>query len=208
MSVDEARQKWERRFWEAYDGAMETASLTGFPEITESHLKYLVSVIDAIAEDGFNVQVVEHIQDRMFRGLVFWELTADEKKKLEEKRNEKHKGTDCGCEKNLRGGMAMMDYGSIFKSARQRAAAYKFYVEFSWERSTYGFAGEFDYLQEAYSFLCKPAHRDFIEFCAKKEAMTFDKYCDVMGISVDGLVAREPLTTIGDEVCGIIQKTR
>lgn len=101
----------------------------------------------------------------------------------------------------------MMDYGSIFKSTRQRAAAYKLYVEFSWERSTYGFAGEADYLQEAYSFLCKPAHRDFIEFCAKKEAMTFDKYCDVMGISVDGLVAREPLTTIEDGQC-IIQKTK
>ena len=100
-----------------------------------------------------------------------------------------------------------MDYGSIFKSARQKAAAYKFYEEFSRE-STYGFADEVDYLKEAYSFLCKPAHRDFIEFCAKKEAMTFDKYCDVMGISVDGLVAREPLTTIGDEECVIIQKTR
>ena len=106
MTADEARRKWERKFWEAYDGARLTSTLMGFPEISESHMKYLVSVIDAIAEDGFKVQVVEHIHDRMRRGLVFWDLTEDEKKKLKEKRNEIHKGTDCGTGDSPKGSRA------------------------------------------------------------------------------------------------------
>ena len=88
MTADEARSKWECIFWDAYDGAMRTSTLTGFPEISDSNMKYLASVIDAIAEDGFKVQVVEHIHDRMRRAIVFWDLTDDEKKKLKEKRNE------------------------------------------------------------------------------------------------------------------------
>lgn len=95
MTIDEARRKWERKFWEAYDGARQASTLMGFPEILESHMKHLVSVIDAIAEDGFEVQVFEHFHDRMRRGLVFWDLTEDEKKMLKEKRNEVHKGTGC-----------------------------------------------------------------------------------------------------------------
>lgn len=106
MTADEARRKWERKLWEAYDGARLTSTLMGFPEISESHMKCLVSVIDAIAEDGFKVQVVEHIHDRMRRGLVFWDLTEDEKKKLKEKRNEIHKGTDCGTGDSPKGSRA------------------------------------------------------------------------------------------------------
>lgn len=81
-----------------------------------------------------------------------------------------------------------MDYGNIFISARQRAAAFKFYEEFSRAREPYGVAEERDYLEEAYRFLNQPAHRDFIEFCAQKEAMTFEAYCWGMEIDVDELV--------------------
>lgn len=106
MMADEARRKWERKFWEAYEGAVKTSSLLGFPEIAERCMKHLVSVIDSIAEDGFKVQVVEHIKDRMLRGLVFWDLTEDEKKKLKEKQNEIHEGTDCGTGDSTKGSRA------------------------------------------------------------------------------------------------------
>ena len=179
MSVDEARAKWEPAFWNAYYSSR---------QVGDHGFQMLVRVMNGMAADGYYVDVIKSAQDPSLTGLAFHEISST------------------AIEKHRRGGIAM-DYGSIFISARQRAAAYKFYEEFSWERSTYGFAGEVDYLKEAYSFLCKPAHRDFIEFCAKKEAMTFDKYCDVMGINVDELVAREPLTTIEDGQC-ITQKTR
>lgn len=100
-----------------------------------------------------------------------------------------------------------MDYGSIFISVRQRSAAFCYFNEWLGGSSGYGHIKEFEYLEDVYRFLNTSASKDFIEFCAKKEAMTFDECCDVMGISVDGLVAREPLTTIEDGQC-ITQKTK
>ena len=73
MTAEEAKAKWESRFWEAYDGAVQASSAP--KEISDGEINNLSRVIDAIALDGFGVQVVEHVSDRMLRGLAFHEIT-------------------------------------------------------------------------------------------------------------------------------------
>ena len=76
-----------------------------------------------------------------------------------------------------------MQYCDIFREVRQRVAAFKLYYEFhSPYVETYGKASEDDYLDEVYRFLYGTAFKDFIEFCAKKEGMDFDKYCTMLDI--------------------------
>lgn len=73
-----------------------------------------------------------------------------------------------------------MDYGNIFISVRQRVAAFRYYNEFIGNDRMYGNVDEAVFLDEAYRFLNKPAHEDFIRFCAKKEGRTFETYCSCL----------------------------
>ena len=86
----------------------------------------------------------------------------------------------------------MVQYDIVFTEVRQRVAAFKYWREFLRnspnETYPYGGVSEADYLDEAYRFLYTLASKDFIEFCAKKEGMSFDEYCDMLGICQDDLI--------------------
>ena len=76
MTSAEAKAKREDRFWVAYDDARQASMAPAAPSFIRDCAKdRLVRVMDAIARDGFRVQVVEHVSDRMLRGLVFHEIT-------------------------------------------------------------------------------------------------------------------------------------
>ena len=85
----------------------------------------------------------------------------------------------------------MVQYDEIFPEVRQRVAAFKYWKEFMKghsEKSSYGEVPEEDYLDEAYQFLFTYASKDFMEFCAKKEGMTVDEYCDMLGVCAEDLI--------------------
>lgn len=67
MSVDEAREKWEHRFWEAYRNFKDS-----FPPDPSG----LMAVYRGIEEDGFSVQIVESARDSDMKGLIFRELPS------------------------------------------------------------------------------------------------------------------------------------
>jgi hypothetical protein len=46
-------------------------------------------------------------------------------------------------------------------------------------------------LDEAYRFLYTAASKGFMEFCAKKEGMTVDEYCDSLGVYQGDLIFGE-----------------
>ena len=74
-------------------------------------------------------------------------------------------------------------YGAIFRDVRQRKAAFKYHQEFHAPYvASYGKDSEDDYLDSVYRFLYGSAFKPFIEFCAKKENMGFDEYCEMLGI--------------------------
>lgn len=82
----------------------------------------------------------------------------------------------------------MVQYKDIFIEVRQRVAAFQYWKEFTNQTGLYGIT-EGDYLDEAYRFLYTSASKGFIEFCAKKEGMSFDEYCDMLGISKEKLIS-------------------
>jgi hypothetical protein len=86
----------------------------------------------------------------------------------------------------------MIQYDEVFPEVRQRVAAFKYWREFLRnspnETYPYGGVNEDDYLDEAYRFLFTSASKDFMEFCAKKEGMTVDEYCDMLGIKFSDLI--------------------
>lgn len=88
----------------------------------------------------------------------------------------------------------MIQYDEVFPEVRQRVSAFKYWQEF-WkgrvEKSSYGDVPEEDYLDEAYRFLFTSASKDFMEFCAKKEGMTVDEYCDMLGVYQGDLIFGE-----------------
>ena len=45
-----------------------------------------------------------------------------------------------------------------------------------------------EYLDDAYRFLYTSASKGFIEFCAKKEGMELDRYCEMLGIKESDLI--------------------
>lgn len=85
-----------------------------------------------------------------------------------------------------------IQYGEIFVEVRQRVAAFKYWRKFlkskSLESYPYGGVDENEYLDEAYRFLYMSASQAFIEFCANKENVGFDAYCDDMGIDKGKLI--------------------
>jgi hypothetical protein len=88
----------------------------------------------------------------------------------------------------------MIQYDEVFPEVRQRVAAFKYWQEFWKGRSgeyRYGTSSEEDYLDDAYRFLYTSASKDFMEFCAKKEGMTVDEYCDSLGVYQGDLIFGE-----------------
>jgi hypothetical protein len=81
----------------------------------------------------------------------------------------------------------MVQYGEIFTEVRQRVAAFQYWKEFTNQTGLYGIT-ESDYLDEAYRFLYTSASKGFMEFCAKKEGMTVDEYCDMLGVHQGDLI--------------------
>jgi len=81
----------------------------------------------------------------------------------------------------------MIQYDDIFVEVRQRVAAFQYWKEFTNQTGIYGIT-ESDYLDEAYRFLYTSASKDFMEFCAKKEGMPLDEYCDMLGVCVEDLI--------------------
>lgn len=82
-----------------------------------------------------------------------------------------------------------MQYKDIFVEVRQRVAAFQYWKEFSHLQGLYSpLIAEDEYLDEAYRFLYTSASKGFVEFCAKKEGMGFDEYCDMLDISRENLI--------------------
>ena len=81
----------------------------------------------------------------------------------------------------------MIQYDEIFSEVRQRVAAFQYWKEFTNQTDIYGMSEEF-YLDEAYRFLFTSASKDFMDFCAKKENMTLDAYCDMLGIKFSDVI--------------------
>ena len=81
----------------------------------------------------------------------------------------------------------MIQYDDIFVEVRQRVSAFQYWKEFTNQTGLYGIT-ENDYLDEAYRFLYTSASKDFMEFCAKKEGMPFDEYCDMLDVSQRDLI--------------------
>ena len=84
----------------------------------------------------------------------------------------------------------MIQYDEIFSEVRQRVAAFKYWKEY-WgndKLTSYVKVDQDEYLDEAYRFLYTSASKGFMEFCAKKEGMDFDEYCDMLGICQDDLI--------------------
>lgn len=84
----------------------------------------------------------------------------------------------------------MIQYNDIFVEVRQRVAAFQYWKEFTNQTGIYGIT-ESHYLDEAYRFLYTSASKDFMEFCAKKEGMTVDEYCDMLGVYQGDLIFGE-----------------
>ena len=84
----------------------------------------------------------------------------------------------------------MIQYDEVFPEVRQRVAAFQYWKEFTNQTGIYGMSEEF-YLDEAYRFLFTSASKDFMEFCAKKEGMTVDEYCDSLGVYQGDLIFGE-----------------
>lgn len=81
----------------------------------------------------------------------------------------------------------MIQYDDIFVEVRQRVAAFQYWKEFTNQTGLYGIT-ESDYLDEAYRFLYTSASKGFMEFCAKKEGMPLDEYCDMLGVRQEDLI--------------------
>ena len=86
----------------------------------------------------------------------------------------------------------MKQYKDIFVEVRQRIAAFRYWQEFwnntAHEMCTYNSVPENEYLDEAYRFLFTTASKTFLEFCAKKEGMSFDKYCKMLDVDPAELI--------------------
>lgn len=78
-----------------------------------------------------------------------------------------------------------IEYNDIFIEVRQRVAAFKYWQEYMFTKF-YGM-DEGDYLDEAYRFLYTSASKGFMEFCAKKEGMSYNKYCKGLGVDPEDL---------------------
>jgi hypothetical protein len=86
----------------------------------------------------------------------------------------------------------MIQYDEVFTEVRQRVAAFKYWKEFNHLQDLYSpLITEDEYLDEAYRFLFTSASKDFMEFCAKKEGMTVDEYCDMLGVYQGDLIFGE-----------------
>lgn len=81
----------------------------------------------------------------------------------------------------------MIQYNDIFVEVRQRVAAFQYWKEFTNQTGIYGIT-ETDYLDEAYRFLYTSASKGFMEFCAKKEGMPLDEYCEMLGVRQEDLI--------------------
>ena len=81
----------------------------------------------------------------------------------------------------------MIQYNDIFVEVRQRVAAFQYWKEFTNQTGLYGIT-ESDYLDEAYRFLYTSASKGFMEFCANKEGMSLDEYCDTLGVCQEDLI--------------------
>lgn len=81
----------------------------------------------------------------------------------------------------------MIQYDDIFVEVRQRVAAFQYWKEFTNQTGIYGIT-ETDYLDEAYRFLYTSASKGFMEFCAKKEGMPLDEYCEMLGVRQEDLI--------------------
>ena len=85
----------------------------------------------------------------------------------------------------------MIEYGKVFPEVRQRVAAFRYWHEYLKARSvefsygSYGVTTEMEYLDSAYRFLYTSASKEFLEFCAKKEGMSLDKYLEMLGICIE-----------------------
>ena len=81
-----------------------------------------------------------------------------------------------------------MQYCDIFTETRQRVAAFMNWKSLYGDTSEYGKIHEDEYLEQVYSFLFCTATREFIEFCAMKEGLTFEEYCTSLEINPDELL--------------------
>ena len=83
-----------------------------------------------------------------------------------------------------------IEYGKVFPEVRQRALVFQYWQEYLNGRSvksSYGVSTEMDYLDDAYRFLYTSASKEFMEFCAKKDGMSLDKYLEMLGICTEDL---------------------
>ena len=83
-----------------------------------------------------------------------------------------------------------IEYGKVFPEVRQRALVFQYWQEYLNGRSvksSYGVSTERDYLDDAYLFLYTSASKEFMEFCAKKDGMSLDKYLEMLGICTEDL---------------------
>ena len=84
----------------------------------------------------------------------------------------------------------MIQYNDIFVEVRQRVAAFKYWKEY-WgtdKMTSYGKVDQDEYLDEAYRFLYTSASEGFMKFCAKKEGMDFNEYCEMLDVSPEKLI--------------------
>ena len=84
----------------------------------------------------------------------------------------------------------VIQYGKVFPEVRQRVAVFRYWLEDLNGRSvksSYGISTERDYLDDAYRFLYTSASKEFMEFCAKKDGMSLDKYLEMLGICTEDL---------------------
>ena len=84
----------------------------------------------------------------------------------------------------------VIQYGKVFPEVHQRVVAFRYWQEYLNGRSvksSYGVSTERDYLDDAYRFLYTSASKEFLEFCAKKDGMSLDKYLKMLGICTEDL---------------------
>ena len=78
-----------------------------------------------------------------------------------------------------------MTIGDIFVEVRQQVAAFNYYCDF-YKTDKDKLVGD-DMLDEAYRMLNTMASYEFIEYCADREGMDMESYCEMLDIDPNKL---------------------
>lgn len=72
MTIEEARCKWEKKLWDAWDEVTHYFSISMLsPYELQISMNKLVKILDQIACEGFWVKQLSHVKDNKLRGLAF-----------------------------------------------------------------------------------------------------------------------------------------